>query len=138
MPQTGQDGSKFDENSWNDQIVEMAKSTPEGHPARGFFIYMASKVLGEKAAWDFVIKEKVRSLHSQIVRNVEADDECFCLAFIRFQCCKRFSSSLDQLRHRTKSLYITYRSFPGSALANYSILRNRQARRVALLATSSS
>ncbi|GAA5823840.1 hypothetical protein JCM5353_006375 [Sporobolomyces roseus] len=58
MPQTGQDGSKFDENSWNDQIVEMAKSTPEGHPARGFFIYMASKVLGEKAAWDFVIKEK--------------------------------------------------------------------------------
>lgn len=62
MPQTGQDGSKFDENSWNDQIVEMAKSTPEGHPARGFFIYMASKVLGEKAAWEFVIKEKVRSL----------------------------------------------------------------------------
>jgi len=60
MPQTGQDGSKFDENSWNDQIVEMAKSAPEGHPARGFFIYMASKVLGEKEAWKFVKEEKVR------------------------------------------------------------------------------
>lgn len=62
MPQVGQDGTTFDKNSWNDQIVQIAKSLPEDHEMRGRFIYMSSKVQSEKSAFDWVMKHKVRSL----------------------------------------------------------------------------
>ncbi|GAA6022202.1 hypothetical protein JCM11491_002431 [Sporobolomyces phaffii] len=62
MPQTGRDGSKFDETSWNDAIGEITNSLPEDHEMRGRFIYMSSKVESEKAAWKFVQEHKVRSV----------------------------------------------------------------------------
>ncbi|GAA5880467.1 hypothetical protein JCM16303_005392 [Sporobolomyces ruberrimus] len=58
MPQVGQDGIEFDENSWNDQIIEVTKQVPKDDPFRGMFIYMTSKVESEKAAWNFVKEEK--------------------------------------------------------------------------------
>lgn len=59
-PQVGKDGTKFDANSWNEQVVEMTKSAPKDHPLLGPFIYMTSKVKSEQAAWDFMKEAHVR------------------------------------------------------------------------------
>ncbi|KAL6701642.1 putative NAD dependent epimerase/dehydratase [Trichoderma pleuroticola] len=41
-------------DSWNDMAVELAWAPPPYEPSRGPLVYMASKVIAEKAAWDFV------------------------------------------------------------------------------------
>ena len=44
---------RLDVNSWNDEAVEQSKTAPNGHNA-----YAASKVLSERAVWDFVKTNK--------------------------------------------------------------------------------
>ena len=44
-------------DDWNVVTLEAVKNLDD--PAIGFHIYLASKILAEKAAWEFVEKEKV-------------------------------------------------------------------------------
>ncbi|KAL6808452.1 putative NAD dependent epimerase/dehydratase [Trichoderma sp. SZMC 28015] len=45
-------------DSWNDMAVELAWAPPPYEPSRGPVVYMASKTIAEKAAWDFVKDKK--------------------------------------------------------------------------------
>ncbi|KKO98361.1 hypothetical protein THAR02_09531 [Trichoderma harzianum] len=45
-------------DTWNDMAVELAWAPPPYESSRGFFVYMASKAIAEKAAWDFVKDRK--------------------------------------------------------------------------------
>ncbi|KAF8171595.1 hypothetical protein K438DRAFT_1773147 [Mycena galopus ATCC 62051] len=40
-------------NEWNDHFVTMAKEVPEDHPMKCLLVYAASKVQGERAAWEY-------------------------------------------------------------------------------------
>jgi len=71
MPQVGQDGSHFDENDWNDQIVEIAKSVPEDNEMRGRFVYMSSKVQSEKRAFEWMKERKVSLLSLEPFERVK-------------------------------------------------------------------
>ncbi|TFY65554.1 hypothetical protein EVG20_g5537 [Dentipellis fragilis] len=49
-------GRKYDERDWNDSSVEVVMKNPQ--ESLPVYWYPASKTLGEKAAWDFVEKNK--------------------------------------------------------------------------------
>ncbi|KAF8169968.1 hypothetical protein K438DRAFT_1941163 [Mycena galopus ATCC 62051] len=38
---------------WNDHFVTMAKEAPEDHPMKSILVYAASKLQGERAAWEY-------------------------------------------------------------------------------------
>ncbi|KIJ56317.1 hypothetical protein M422DRAFT_23606 [Sphaerobolus stellatus SS14] len=56
FPQPGDPQKRYDESSWNNASVESVEK--EGSKASPGHIYRASKVLAEKAAWEFVDKHK--------------------------------------------------------------------------------
>lgn len=47
----------IDVNTWNDPVVEMAKTMPD-NPYKGMVVYSASKTLGERACFEFAKTEK--------------------------------------------------------------------------------
>jgi len=55
-PAPGQELATLDESDWNDSAVKDVEA--KGNDAGGFQIYRASKVLAERAAWDFVKDNK--------------------------------------------------------------------------------
>jgi len=63
---------KFDvgEDSWHMECVKPAYELPDNHPQKGGYVYAASKVLGEKAAWKFVADEKPGFSFNVIIPSV--------------------------------------------------------------------
>lgn len=51
---------EIDTRLWHDEVVRRAWSTPSDDPQKGYYCYGASKVEGERAAWDFIKNENVR------------------------------------------------------------------------------
>jgi nucleoside-diphosphate-sugar epimerase len=47
-----------EEDSWNMDCIKAAFELPDNDPRKGGYVYAASKVSGEKAAWKFVADEK--------------------------------------------------------------------------------
>lgn len=55
------------EDSWNDVSVENAHSLPADDPLKPWHIYAASKVLGERAAWNFYKENKLSFVLNTVV-----------------------------------------------------------------------
>ena len=59
----------LDQNSWNEISPKEAWKTDGSDPARPMHIYSASKVEGERAAWEFMKKEKPNFVLNTVVPN---------------------------------------------------------------------
>lgn len=49
----------YGDDTWNLEATRLAQGTSDSDPAKGYYVYCASKVEGEKAAWQFIREEKV-------------------------------------------------------------------------------
>ncbi|KAL7953601.1 putative NAD dependent epimerase/dehydratase [Trichoderma compactum] len=63
-PSVKENNANVTRDSWNDIAVELAWAPPPYEPSRSPIVYMASNVIAEKAAWDFVEDKKLHfTLH---------------------------------------------------------------------------
>lgn len=56
----GSAGDHTTEKDWNEEAKIKAQELPADDPSRAMWVYVASKTVGEQAAWNFVKEQKVR------------------------------------------------------------------------------